>query len=116
MFGEGGGERLVHEEAAGGHAYLTGVAELAGRRLPGRQFDFASSKISTGEWPPSSSETGLGCSAHKAISNRPTRTEPVSVALRMTGERIRRRLIISGSPVTTFTAPGGTPASGRLGR
>jgi hypothetical protein len=71
----------------------------------------ASSKTSTGAWPPSSIETRLTPSAASASRRLPTGTEPVSEILRTMGERTRCSEMKAGSPVTRLSTPGGRPAS-----
>ena len=72
----------------------------------------ASSKMSIGAWPPSSSETFLTVPAAIAISSLPTSVLPVKVIL--------RTMLLSASTfatsfadllVTILTTPGGNPAS-----
>jgi hypothetical protein len=71
----------------------------------------ASSKISTGAWPPSSIENRFMPSAHSRASCLPTGIEPVNDTFRMIGEAIRYEDTSAGVPVTTLTTPGGMPAA-----
>ena len=70
-----------------------------------------SSKTSTGAWPPSSIVVRFTPSAHSLSRCLPTGTEPVKLTLRITGDAIRCRLTISGTPNTSCAASAGTPAS-----
>jgi len=74
---------------------------------------FASSKIKTGQLPPSSSVTFLRLSEHMRATTFPTRVEPVKVTLLTSGWRQSASLssgVLSRSVVSTFNAPFGKPA------
>ena len=73
----------------------------------------ASSKISTGAWPPNSSVQGLGPMLASRASSRPTPVEPVKVTLRMRGELIKWVDTSEGTPNTTLSTPAGRPASAK---
>ena len=101
-------------DAVRADAGLAGVAELRGdqrrRRACSRS---ASSKITYGAWPPSSSDSRLTCSAESRISSLPTSVEPVNEILRtraVVEERLARPCR-SERDVTRLTTPCGAPAS-----
>ena len=58
----------------------------------------ASSKTSTGEWPPSSMVARFMWLAASALRCLPTGTEPVNEILRMTGCGMRYSEISAGTP------------------
>jgi hypothetical protein len=71
----------------------------------------ASSQTIIGSLPPSSSVTRLICSAAIAITLRPVSVAPVKPILRTAGCLIRASPTVPPGPVTTFSTPGGRPAS-----
>src|SRR6266403_4215143 len=64
-----------------------------------------------GACPPSSIDSFLTPFPDRAANCLPTLVDPVKDTLRMTEDAMRRADISGGSPKTTDSAPGGTPAS-----
>ena len=72
----------------------------------------ASAKTTNGAWPPSSSVTFFTVAAAcGAASSLPTSTDPVKLICRTSGALVSTSPIVSGSPQTRLTTPGGKPAS-----
>ena len=72
----------------------------------------ASSKITYGAWPPSSSESRLTWSADFRISSLPTSVEPVNEILRTRASpKSRSATMPDEREVIRLTTPGGVPAS-----
>ena len=77
----------------------------------------ASSSTTSGDLPPSSSSTGLRCSAHFLAMILPTREEPVKLTRRTALCAISASTTAPaslGALVTTLTTPGGKPASRKM--
>ncbi|KAG1318615.1 hypothetical protein G6F63_015139 [Rhizopus arrhizus] len=74
----------------------------------------ASSKIRTGDLPPSSSVTGTRCSAAAAITLRPTAVEPVNS--RWSSGSEDTAAATSAPPCTTATRSGGNTLASRSAR
>src|SRR6218665_2326133 len=72
---------------------------------------WASAQTITGESPPSSMGMGLMWLPASAAICLPTGTEPVNETLRTMGEAMRYSDTSLGTPHTTLSTPGGTPAS-----
>ena len=70
----------------------------------------ASSKMITGAFPPSSSDSFLIVGAHCAINKRPVSVEPVKLSLRTVALRHSSPPISFASPVMTCNNPAGRPA------
>ena len=71
----------------------------------------ASANRMLGDLPPSSMVTGISRSAAAWLMIRPTSTEPVKEIWPMPGCAVSAAPADSPYPVTTFSAPGGSPAS-----
>src|ERR1700744_34017 len=78
-------------------------------------FSFASSKISTGDLPPSSRVTLLRLlSAAACTIARPTSVEPVNATFSTSGCAVIAAPTVWPYPFTRFATPSGTPASARI--
>ena len=71
----------------------------------------ASSNTMLGDLPPSSSETCLKLRAAISLIRWPVTSEPVKLIFATSGCSTSRAPASAPSPVTTFTTPGGKPAS-----
>ena len=71
----------------------------------------ASANRMFGDFPPSSMVTGISRSAAAWLMIRPTSTDPVNEMWPMPGCAVSAAPADSPYPVTTFKAPGGSPAS-----
>jgi hypothetical protein len=93
MLGESVVDAILHRDAVGAHAGLSGIAIFRGDGAPclrrGKLLTAisisASSKTMNGALPPNSSESFLTVPAHCSISNLPTSVEPVKVSLQTIG-------------------------------
>ena len=64
-----------------------------------------------GDFPPSSSDTFFKFPAAARTISLPTSVEPVNATLSTSGCAASAAPAVSPKPVSTFTTPGGTPAS-----
>ena len=71
----------------------------------------ASANTTSGDLPPSSSDTRLRFPADACTIFCPVRCEPVNATLSTSGCEASAAPAVSPSPGTTFTTPGGMPAS-----
>src|SRR5579859_1670861 len=71
----------------------------------------ASAKTMLADLPPSSNESGLIASAERRVIARAVAVEPVSVILTTSGWADSASPAAVPRPATTFTTPGGKPAS-----
>ena len=88
------------------------VCEYARRSASGTALSrSASSQTTNGALPPSSSVTALSCRAACSAIHSPVAVEPVNAILRLIGFVTISAPTVRPGPVTTFSTPGGMPAS-----
>ena len=70
----------------------------------------ASAKIRNGDFPPSSSDTGVRLVAAACATSRPVPTEPLNAIRATSGSRVSAAPASSPIPCTTLNTPSGRPA------
>ena len=97
----------MHQHAAAGTALLAGVP-VAGARTEVAAARSASSKTTTGAFPPSSRCTRFSVFGGALATARPLSTEPVNAIMSISGCSDSRAPTTGPEPVTMFSTPAGS--------
>lgn len=90
-------------------AYVVPIPDTAEARPASSR----SSKTSAAPFPPSSISCRFMPRPHTSPMRRPTAVEPVKLTMSTSGESTAASPTSTAVPLTTFTTPGGAPASSR---